>query len=402
MGKKSSPPPQADPNIGLAAQSNMELAKVQREIADRQLDLQRQQMDTANQQYADQRKQIDEAIGIYRDNISKQNEMTDLTMEQARKARDDYERLYRPNEERMVEDANAAGSEDMQEQEAGRAGIDTQRQLDMQREINARSMESMGVNPNSGKFQALGRADMIRGAAARAGAETGARMQEQARGEALRANVANFGRGIASAATGAAGQAGGMAAGTGASGGFGFGLNAANNAAMMGAYGQGMGGLGAAGGSISAAGSLNNSAANILGNQYQNQLSAWNARQQQRGGMFGGLGSMVGSIGSSVLTSSGGIPGLFALSDENVKYDKQKVTPEEMVAAIKSRRIERWKYKHNDEEHIGTYAQDAEKAMGKVVNIGGVKTIDLITEMGVTQGALKAVIEKVEQLERAA
>lgn len=307
MGKKSSPPPQPDPSIGLAAQANMEMSKVQREIAAEQATLAREQMAESRRQYDEQQAAINRLMPTYEENLRKQTEMTDLTMNQARKAEEDYNTLYRPLEQRLVNEANVAGSAEEQALAAGRVGADVQRQIDAQREMQGRQMGQMGINPNSGRFESMNRADAIRSAAARSGAMTGARESERARGDAMRANMANFGRGIAGAASGNAGSGYNMAGGLNNAANFGLNMNSANNAALIGSYGAGLQGLGMSGNSLAGAGSLNNSAASIYNNQYQNQLAAWKAKQQSRSSALGGIGSLVGAgVG---LFAGGGLQG---------------------------------------------------------------------------------------------
>lgn len=89
-------------------------------------------------------------------------------------------------------------------------------------------------------------------------------------------------------------------------------------------------------------------------------------------------------------------------SDEKVKKDVKKVDDKKSLAGIKQLDVKKWKYDPNkvdgqdDEEHIGAMAQDMEKNLGKQVSNG--KIVDLISAVGITMSATKALAKEVDKL----
>jgi hypothetical protein len=177
---------------------------------------------------------------------------------------------------------------------AGAAGVDVQRQIDMQRDASGRNMAAMGVNPNSGRFQGMDRSSQIMGAAAKVGAMNGAAAMERARGDQMRQNAISIGRGIAGHSLAASGVSGNNAAGAVNLGQTGFNMNAA-------AGGQFMGGLGQAGSSFG-------SAANTYLGLHGAQMSTWKANQESKNQMIGAIGGVAGmAMGGGFGTALGGM-----------------------------------------------------------------------------------------------
>ena len=109
-------------------------------------------------------------------------------------------------------------------------------------------------------------------------------------------------------------------------------------------------------------------------------MEAWKANQ----GMFGGLGSAIGSI-------------VGAFSSEDLKTEKRPVR--DLTKAIRSMRVEKWRYKDgvaDEAEHIGPYAEEFQKATG----VGDGRTIKFQDAIGVTMGAVKEIADKVDRIER--
>jgi hypothetical protein len=211
----------------------------------------------------------------------------------------------------------------------------------------------MGVNPASGRYlnaQARGATDS---ALAVAGARNTARRTVDDQGRQLRASAINMGSGMAvnpSQSIGLSNQAGQ----TGFSG------------AMQG-YGQ---------------------QANILNQDFQNRMQSYEASQGALGGLFGGLGTIVGAMPAGTLGF---------LSSKDAKTGKQPARG--ALKAVRDMPVEKWTYKPgmgDGKTHIGPYAEDFQKATGT----GDGKTIDAITMTGVTMGAVKELAGKVESLER--
>jgi hypothetical protein len=98
-------------------------------------------------------------------------------------------------------------------------------------------------------------------------------------------------------------------------------------------------------------------------------------------GWLGGIGSVVGA-----LLGSGGIA---ALSDENAKED---IVPYRgsILAGLREMKINTWKYKNQEDVHIGPMAQE----MHRVFGVGDGKTIQLVDVMGILLGAAKEIADR--------
>lgn len=210
-----------------------------------------------------------------------------------------------------------------------------------------RQAMAMGVNPNSGRFQsAEGRASTDL-ALASAGASNLARRTVRAEGDARRAQAINLGMGLAVNP----GTSMGLSNSAGSSG---FG-------GAMSGYGQ---------------------QASILNNEYRGRLESWNAQNQSMAGLFGGLGAIAGAWPSSK------------------EYKKDKKPVKGALDAARSMPVEQWSYKPGiadggAQPHIGPYAEDFQQATG----VGDGKTIDIMTQMGVTLGAVQELADKVDRIE---
>ena len=189
---------------------------------------------------------------------------------------------YKPVEDAYINEATNYGSQANQDKLAAEAKANVLSNSAAQTQANNRSMASMGVNPNSGKFQVANKSAAINTALSAAGAENTARQSARDKGLALKADVSNLGKGLASQA--ASNSALGVSAGSSS-----LGSNiAANSSWNTGNQIMGQGYQGAMSGY--------GNQANILNTQYGNQLSAWNAQQQANASEFGGLTSGIGSM----------------------------------------------------------------------------------------------------------
>lgn len=365
VGAATADAPQApgtDPLVSQAAAENVQLGK-----------------DTLafnKEQYADQKAYLDK-LQPYIDGYLKSNQANlALTDQQNAQQFQDYQTLWRPNELAYLKDVQDAGSDTMQAEAAATAGAGVQSQIDMQRQATQRDMATMGVAPDAGRFEATSRVQDVLGAAARAGAENAARTGERDRGVAMRAGAVGVGRGSAQTALQGV-QVGNQTASSGT----GVGSTPISLGTQVGAaYNSG---AGTAGNLISSGGNL------ALGGSSLN-LAGWQASQAANAQQSQGIGGLL-ALGVNAYKA-----GMFT-SDEDVKEDKKPVSGKELVKAVKSMRIERWKYKDgvaDGGEHIGTYAQDFAKATG----LGNGKAISVIDAIGVLQGALKQTIEDVASI----
>lgn len=368
--KGGSKAPSPDPNIGKAALMNAELGRDWLEFA-------REQFAIANERQAE----LDELTKLIG---QQQIEMSDRQMRWSEEDRQRYQDLFQPLEDRFVEEASTWDSPERQAQRAAEAKADVLQSAAAQRAASQRQAASMGVNPASGRFQGLERASELQTALAAAGAQNQARDQVRKEGMAMRADAVNIGRGLPAQSAQAASL--GLAAGNSAL------------AGAQGAHGAFMGNTQIMGQGFQGAMSGYSNMANILNQQYQNQLQAWAANQQATAT---GISGIAGAIGTGI----GAYAGLAALSSKAKKTDKKPVKG--ALEAIKGLPVESWKYKPeaqgkappglippDDKRHIGPYAEDFKKQTG----LGDGKTIPLQDAIGITMKAVQELDAKVEKI----
>ena len=198
----------------------------------------------------------------------------------------DYQtQTYRPVEKGIVADALAFDTDAYRNQLATKAAADSGLAFGRTRMANERAMASMGVNPNSARFQGIGSQAALGQAGARAGAMTGARERAQQTGYARKLDAAGLGRGLSGASTAAYGSAvgaGGQAAGV-------YGL----------AGQQHLGGMAQGAGTIGSGLNMQISGlSNVLNNQ-----TKWAMNEADSAGSFlGDLGGVMGA-GTSMYTA---------------------------------------------------------------------------------------------------
>jgi len=137
-------------------------------------------------------------------------------LEQAQDYYADYKQTYRPMEQKFVRDAQNFNTDAYRNQLATKAAADSGLAFNRTRQANERAMASMGVNPNSGRFQGLAGQSALMQSANRAGAMTGTRERAQQMGYARNLDAIGIGRnlpGLSRAAYGSAAGAGSMAGG---------------------------------------------------------------------------------------------------------------------------------------------------------------------------------------------
>lgn len=268
--KGSSSAPAPDPAIGQAALKQAQLGSDWLEFAKDQFAVSNERQKTT-------------------DALSNQVAQQQLASSQqasqwATEDRNRWTNTYKPVEDAYINEASNYGSQENQDKQASEAKATVLSNVSAQNQANNRAMASMGVNPNSGRFQATNNSSAINTALSAANAENTTRQNVRDKGLAMKADVANVGKGLASQA--ASNSALGVSAGSSS-----LGSNLASNSSwntgnqiMAQGYQGAMSGYG--------------NQANILNSQYGNQLSAWNAQQQANsssmGGLMSGLGSMAG------------------------------------------------------------------------------------------------------------
>lgn len=360
MGKgSSSSAPDPDPNIGKAALMQAETGQQWLQFASDAFDVSQ-----------DRQKELDALT------TQVTNQQLGLATDQANWAREDrdrYETTFKPVEDEFVKEASNYDTAERQNEAAAEARGDVSTAAANARAASERQSASMGISPTSGRFAGIQATTDMNSTLAEAGAANSARQAVRDKGLALKADVANLGRGnAATAASGAAGSvsaSGTALAGTQATNA--QSLSAANimNSGYAGAM-QGYSGMGS-----------------TLNQQYGLQLDGWKTEQQTAAANASGIGSFLG-----------GVVGLF--SDENVKENKEPVADGSGLDAVNSMPIDEWDYKDgvaDEGRHIGTYAQDFQRATGK----GDGHSIPVVDAIGVTMKAIQDLDKKVDQMSAA-
>lgn len=257
--------------------------------------------------------------------------------------------VFRPLQDAFIQEAATWDSAARKNEVAQQAVADVRQQTANAEAGRVRQAMAMGINPNSSRFMAAGRSASLDAGLAAAGAQNMARRRVEQEAEGKRANAINMGAGLA------VNPGTSMSLSNGA-------IQAGGSAAMTG-YGQ---------------------QGSLLNTQYNQQLQSWQANQNGMSSLMGGLGTVAGMM----------------LSDKNAKTDKQPLPEGEALGAIREMPVEKWRYKPgrgDGGEHVGTYAQDFTKATGQ----GDGKTIDVISAIGVTMGAIRDLDKKVDKMARA-
>lgn len=346
--------PQVDPMVGQAAAAN---AAISKEMLDwyKAKDLEDKPVrDEARQMAMDQaRAQIATA--------KKQEGYADDTRA--------YElSTFRPLEQKIAANAIGYDTAERRDAEAAQSQADVGTAADATRNNITRTVQSLGGDVNSGNFTA-GLAGMgARETAMQAAAGNTARKNVEAIGAAKLADAANLGRGIAS--SNATQTQLGLQAGN----------SGVNNSQVPGNISAQQGSQMAQGAGLAMQG--NSSAGNMMLGQFNAQNS--------------------GGGGDDTLATVGKIAGTAAMfmSDKNKKKDVKDAKPEISLAAVRKLPVKSWKYKEgaatgdDGKRRTGPMAQDTRAAMGDKTAPGG-KQIDLISMMGHTVNAVKALDKKV-------
>ena len=260
--------PKPDPNIGAAAASSAQVAADalawNKQIYEQELPAQQVQMELAKQ--------------FMQSSIDSQKANDALSQQYAERMKN----TFYPVEDSMVAEAQAAGGADDQEQYAQFARGDNAAAAAQQNAQNARTMQSFGINPNSGRYAGMLRDQGIANAAIQANAMNQARQNARQLGWAKKSDVANIGRNLPSSQATSAQVALG-AANTG--------LNASSapiqsQVATQGAMNQGFG-TGLQG--------YNQQGQLGLGS-YNGQLQGYNMQNEMLGSMLG-MGGSVAAAG---------------------------------------------------------------------------------------------------------
>lgn len=265
-----------------------------------------------------------------------------ITNQWAAEDRDRWSDVFRPLQDSYIADAKAWDTPGRRNQAAQEAAADVRMQGRIADGTRIRQAMAMGVNPNSGRSRSAATKAGLDQSLAVVGARNLARDKIEAQGEARMTNAINLGSGL------------GINPATS--------MGLSNSAIGAGAQGA-MGGYGQQG--------------QLLNTQHQQQMQAWQADQQSASGLFGGLGAVAGMM-----------PWGAILSSKEAKTDRRKVKDGASLEAVRKMPVEEWSYKPgmgDGGRHVGTYAEDFQKATGH----GDGKTIDIASALGVTMGAIK-------------
>lgn len=352
--KGGSSAPSPDPNIGKAAMK-------QAELGESWLNFAQEQFKVSNERQKEQ--------DVLANQVTQQQlDASKQAQQWATEDRNRYNNTFKPLEDQFINKAQNWDSAERQQQQASEAKADVLNNASQQRQATERNMASMGVDPTSGRYAGVERSGENATALAAAGAENNARNTVRNQALSLQADAVNMGKGLAvnpASSLGLSTSAGSAAMQTTAG-------NNAQAAGLSSIMGQG----------YQAAMTGYGNQANTLNQQYQNQLNAWQANQQQSNSLWSGLGSLAGM-------------GLMAFSSKEFKEDKRPATGS--LEAVRRMPVGEWKYKDgiaDGGEHIGPYAEDFQAATGK----GNGKMINLMDAVGVTMGAVQQLDKKVDAL----
>ncbi len=357
MGKGSSSAPSPDPQIGAAALKQAQTGEAWLGFAKESF-----KVSTQRQKELDAltKKVVNQQFGISKDQAAW------AKLDRAR-----YDNVFKPVENKFIKEATEYGSAANQAKAAAEAKADVQTSAAEARQTAERQAASLGISPTSGRFAGISRAGELGTALARAGAGNNARTATRDKGLALKADVANLGRGLPAQSAQATSLS--LTAGNSATGN----ANAANGQFLA---STGIMGNGFAGAQQGYAGQ-----ASTLNQQYGIQSNNWQAQMNADAQGVAGIGSAIG-----------GMAGLI-FSDEEVKHDKEPIPDGEALDAVNNMPVEAWTYDEgvaDEGRHVGTYAQDFQRETGK----GDGRTIPAQDAIGISMKAIQDLDKKVDKI----
>lgn len=272
-----------DINIPDPSAAQLQAAKMNSDIAQKQLDLQKDSLDYFKQRQV--------GVDATANEVTKrQLEMAQLTQDQGTELYNYQKDVFRPVEQSLVSQAMRESTPDYYEQfaqkaVAAQAGANANAQGQVER-----NMASMGVNPNSGAWMAGERGIQLGNAAALGSVANDSRDKAQALGWAHKADVAGIGKGLVGAGNASYGLA--------------MSGNDSATKTVNGATTTAAGTLGTAtqygGAAVGAAGNASQGYNDI----YRTQVNGATAPGQQGGGLMGALGNAAGQFAGSTAGSA--------------------------------------------------------------------------------------------------
>lgn len=137
-------------------------------------------------------------------------------------------------------------------------------------------------------------------------------------------------------------------------------------------------------GYIPSAGAGNIDVQNPYNMQYNGQMNQWGYQNQQANSNNQMYADLLGSMA-----------GYFMMCSREWKTTEGPLESVKALDAIRSLPVDRWHYSHENVRHIGTYAEDFNKAL----DLPPKKLIDPLDAIGALMGAVKALADKVDALE---
>lgn len=326
MGKKGAEAPDYGP-----------LAAASEKSAQIMADLGYGQLDFAREQYNEAKPFLSEVAGL-------QAQAQRQQMDQAQDYYNFQRDTYRPLEAGLAESTRNFNTAAYRDQLATQASADVGLAFGTQKAMNERTMASMGVNPNSGRFQGLARGTQIAQSAQRAAAMTGTRNQVEQLGYARSLDAVGIGRNLSGASLGAYGGATG--AGT-----------AAGNSAQSAGQNY-MGNMAIGSGTIATGQQMR---INGLSNVLNAQTTAY---VNSNDSLLGDIGGIMGA-GASVMRAWP--------SDRRLKENIKLVDQDEATGL----NLYEFSYiGHPDVRFIGVMADEVEKVRpDAVTEVGGYKAV---------------------------
>lgn len=349
------------------------------DAADEQVKLGREWLDFSKEQFKISSARQAQLDALTKQVTDRQLGAADLALTAANEDRERYKTVFRPIEDQFVAEASNYATPERQAEAAAEAKADVLSSSAAAKEGARRQAIGLGIKPGSGAFAGIERAGDMGTALASAGAQNQARQTVRDKGLALKADVANMGRGLPAQAAAATG----------------LGLNAGNSAIGLEQQNQNLfnSSTGIVGNGYGGAQQGYAAQASTLGNLYNSQMSAYQADQQASSSLLGGIGSAAGMLfGGSTM------PWIF--SSEELKEEKAEIPEGEALEAVREMPVESWKYKEgvaDEGAHVGPYAEDFQEATGR----GDGTTIPLQDAVGITMKAIQDLDAKVEKLSMA-
>lgn len=355
---------QNDPMVGIAGIMQAQAAQAQVQLGKDWLAFSKEQFGIANER----QKGIDALTKQVTDQQIKS--MTNAN-QWAEEDRARWKDKFQPLQDDFIDKAKNWDSAGKQSEAAAEAKADVASSYAGQNQQRERALAAQGVRPDSGAWAGVTKAADTQAALAGAGAQNQARKQLRNEAMGLQGDALNIGSNLPSQAGQflvAGNQAGNSAVG--------------NNIANQNSWRSDIGIMNT--GYEGAMTGWNNSA-NIWRNIGRDRTDMLNYSDKMRAesmqGMMGGAGQLFGSV--------------IGMSSKEAKEDKREVKG--VLEALKEMPVEAWRYKEGvvadgGEQHVGTYAEDFQKATG----LGDGKRINLMDAIGVTMGAVKELAEKVE------